>query len=113
MIGDTNIFIIDKESAVGEIEIMIAENWARGHKLGWEAVILMLLYGIKYIGLKVYQAKISLENTVSIQMFRKLGFVEKSISEIFNEITLEKQVTDVWVKWLNDQCNFEMVVYRD
>lgn len=113
MIGDTNIFIIDKESAVGEIEIMIAEIWARGHKLGWEAVILMLLYGIKYIGLKVYQAKISLENTVSIQMFRKLGFVEKSISEIFNEITLEKQVTDVWVKWLNDQCNFEMVVYRD
>lgn len=108
MIGDTNIFITDKESAIGEIEIMIAEEAARGKKLGWEAVILMLLYGIKYINLKVFEAKISLKNSISISMFKKLGFEEKSRSEVFKEITLEKNVSRSWVQWL--ESNFELQI---
>lgn len=108
MIGDTNIFIVDQEYAIGEIEIMIAESSARGKKLGWEAVILMLLYGIKYIQLKVFEAKISLSNEISINMFKKLGFQEKSISEIFQEVTLEKKVNTEWIEWLSKEVQYEI-----
>lgn len=110
MIGDTNIFIIDKESSVGEIEIMIAEEGARGKKLGWQAVILMLLYGIEHIKLTCYEAKISLENEISIRMFKKLGFQEKSRSEVFQEITLMKHVSNEWVDWM--QSNFQYTLEK-
>lgn len=108
MIGDTNIFITDNELAAGEIEIMIAEESARGKKFGWEAVILMFLYGIKHINIKLFEAKISLTNTISIKMFNKLGFQEKSVSDVFQEVTLEKKVNDEWIRWLNEQAQYEI-----
>lgn len=111
MIGDTNIFITDNEFAAGEIEIMIAEESARGKKFGWEAVILMLLYGIEHINLKLIEAKIALTNNISIKMFKKLGFQEKSISEVFQEVTLEKKVNDEWIKWLNKEVQYEIQTY--
>lgn len=108
MIGDTNIFITDKEADTGEIEIMIAEDSARGKKLGWEAVIMMLLYGITHIHLKTYEAKISLTNEISIRMFKKLGFEENSISDVFQEITLKKKVSDEWNEWLAKHFQYEI-----
>ncbi|CAH2099625.1 unnamed protein product [Euphydryas editha] len=108
MIGDTNIFITDRDNSVGEIEIMIAEQSARGKKLGWESVILMLLYGIKFINIKSFEAKISFQNVISIKMFNKLGFAEKSKSEVFEEITLERIVSDDWEEWLNSQIKWEI-----
>lgn len=108
MIGDTNIFMTDNEITAGEIEIMIAEEAARGKKMGWEAVILMLLYGVQHLNLKTIEAKISLTNIISIKMFHKLGFEEKSTSEIFQEVTLEKNVSSEWVKWLNEQAQYEL-----
>lgn len=111
MIGDTNIFLIDKDNCIGEIEIMIAEKSARGKKFGWEAVILMMLYGIKYIHLKIIEAKISITNDISVRMFYKLGFVEKSRSEIFKEITLEKIVDAEWLNWLQNQVTYELQSY--
>ncbi|RVE42760.1 hypothetical protein evm_012584 [Chilo suppressalis] len=103
MIGDTNIFIQGMKEAKGEIEIMIAEESVRGKKLGWESVILMLLYGILYIGIKSYEAKICLTNVISIQMFKKLGFEEYSKSEVFQEITFKKDVSTKWNNWLQEQ----------
>ncbi|KAJ8734969.1 hypothetical protein PYW08_014219 [Mythimna loreyi] len=108
MVGDTNIFITDNELEAGEIEIMIAEEAARGKKLGWEAVILMFLYGIQHINLKLIEAKIALSNNISIKMFNKLGFQEKSVSEVFQEVTLEKKVDDEWIEWLNKQAEYEI-----
>lgn len=108
MVGDTNIFITDNELGVGEIEIMIAEESARGKKFGWEAVALMFLYGIQHIHLKTFEAKISLSNSISIKMFQKLGFQEKSLSEVFQEITLEKVVNGEWINWLNEQTQYEI-----
>lgn len=108
MIGDTNIFITDKEADIGEIEIMIAEDSARGKKLGWEAVILMLLYGITHIKVNIYEAKISLINKISIRMFKKLGFEEKSRSDVFQEITLVKKVSDEWKEWLAHHFQYEI-----
>lgn len=109
MIGDTNIFITDIEFAAGEIEIMIAEESARGNKFGWEAVILMILYGIQHIHLQSLEAKISLTNDISIKMFKKLGFEEKSVSEVFQEVTLEKKVNDEWIEWLNKEVQYKIL----
>ncbi|XP_045454221.1 N-acetyltransferase 9 isoform X3 [Melitaea cinxia] len=111
MIGDTNIFITDKDNSVGEIEIMIAEQSARQKKLGWESVILMLLYGVKFINIKCFEAKISFHNDVSIKMFSKLGFVEKSRSEVFEEITLEKIMSEDWEEWLQNEIKWEIKDY--
>lgn len=112
MIGDTNIFITDPETETGEIEIMIADAASRGKKLGYESVILMLLYGIKYLKLKRYEAKISLNNNISINMFEKLGFIKKYVSEAFQEITLAKEVNLEWEKCLEDFFYFEIQTHE-
>ncbi|XP_063394500.1 alpha/beta-tubulin-N-acetyltransferase 9 [Cydia fagiglandana] len=108
MIGDTNIFIKDSDSSTGEIEIMIAEKTARGKRLGWEAVILMLLYGIKDVKLKNFEAKISIKNLISIAMFQKLGFEEISRSDVFEEVTLAKAVSEEWTEWLQKQYMYQI-----
>lgn len=46
MVGDTNFFFSDDTRHQAEAEIMIAEEWARGNKRGWEAMLLMLRYGL-------------------------------------------------------------------
>lgn len=49
MIGDTNLFLQEGcEERVAEAEVMIAESAARGQRKGWEAMLLMLRYGILY-----------------------------------------------------------------
>ncbi|XP_047542317.1 alpha/beta-tubulin-N-acetyltransferase 9 isoform X1 [Vanessa atalanta] len=108
MIGDTNIFMTDKDNSIGEIEIMIAEKSALGKRFGWESVIIMMLYGIKFVNIKIFEAKISYSNVVSINMFKKLGFVEKSRSDMFEEITFHKIVTEDWVEWLDQQIRWEI-----
>lgn len=46
MIGDTNLYFNNlDEPQTAECEIMIAEKKARGQRMGWEAMILMLRYG--------------------------------------------------------------------
>ncbi|CAK1548627.1 unnamed protein product [Leptosia nina] len=111
MIGDTNIFITDKDIGQGEIEIMLAEESARGKKLGQEAVTIMLLYGIESINLKRYEAKISLTNEISFKMFKKLGFEEESRSLVFQEITLARNVTEEWVISLKAQYPYTVQDY--
>ena len=53
---------------------MIAETSFRGQHLGWQAMTLMLLYGIEYLKIDGYEVKIKLENQNSISMFEKLKF---------------------------------------
>ncbi|KAH6596521.1 hypothetical protein BASA50_005071 [Batrachochytrium salamandrivorans] len=90
MIGDVNLYfndVYDKSSA--EIEIMIAEPSARHKGYGRRAVLLMMTYGIENLGVSKYTAKISLTNIPSHDLFESLGFKVVSVSEIFQEETLE------------------------
>lgn len=49
MIGDTNLFFNELDQPnTAEIEIMIANINCREKKRGWEAIILMMLYGIMH-----------------------------------------------------------------
>ncbi|XP_015436986.1 PREDICTED: N-acetyltransferase 9-like protein [Dufourea novaeangliae] len=101
MIGDTNLFfnnLDDPKSA--EAEIMIADIAYRNKKRGWEAMILMLLYGIDTLKVTTYTAKIKFSNEKSIKMFKKLKFEEIEKSQVFEEYTLEKNVNQEWREWL-------------
>ncbi|XP_063992650.1 peptidyl-prolyl cis-trans isomerase FKBP8-like [Diachasmimorpha longicaudata] len=101
MIGDTNLYFNDPDDAhTSECEIMIAEERARGRKMGWEAIVLMLRYGVEVLNVSNYSAKIKMDNEKSIRMFQKLKFVEVSRSEVFQEITLFRKVDDEWTEWL-------------
>lgn len=101
MIGDTNLFFANSDGCIcAEAEIMIAEPWARGRKCGWEAMLLMLLYGITHLQVKQYIVKVSYQNNISIRMFNNMGFTEISKSDVFQEITMCKMVENLWIKWL-------------
>ncbi len=73
---------------------MIAEAGARGRGLGREAICLMLGYGASRLHIRRFEAKIKLDNTPSLALFQKLGFREVSRSQIFEEVTLELDVSD-------------------
>lgn len=53
----------------------------------------MITFSVTCLGVKKYVAKIGCGNEPSLALFRKLGFVEISVSEVFKEVTLEMQVT--------------------
>ncbi|XP_006615486.1 uncharacterized protein LOC102674348 [Apis dorsata] len=78
MIGDTNLFFNESDQPnTAEIEIMIANINCREKKRGWEAIILMMLYGIDKLNVTKYIAKIKCDNEKSIKMFEKLRFQQK------------------------------------
>lgn len=106
MIGDTNLFFLDQDNtSVAEMEIMIAEKWARGKRCGWEASLLMMIYGVTNLKVKQFVAKILSNNLISINMFRRMGFIETSRSAIFNEITLEIIVDDNWLEHVKNNVS--------
>ena len=92
MVGDTNLFLRTAETKSGigieaEAEIMIAEKVERGKKFGWEALCLMINYGVRELNVSQFEAKIKYENQPSIHLFQKIGFTEASRSDVFREIT--------------------------
>ncbi|XP_078426938.1 alpha/beta-tubulin-N-acetyltransferase 9 isoform X2 [Cetorhinus maximus] len=106
MVGDVNLFLTDPEdTTVAEIEIMIAEPSYRGKGFGKEATMMMMYYGVTKLGIKKFQAKINLENTISIAMFQNFHFKEVSISDMFQEVTLWLTVDNCRRKWLLEQTN--------
>lgn len=92
MVGDVNIFFNDPDNdpTFGEIEVMIAEADFRRTGRGKEALEIIMGYAMEVIGIKTFQAKISLKNEPSINLFKsKFGFYEVSVSQVFEEVVLE------------------------
>merc|ERR1719419_1857288 len=95
MMGDVNIFLTDpSDPSLAELEIMIAEPSYRGKGIGKEVTCMMMCYGVTKLGIKKFQAKIGLDNKVSIAMFKKLHFHEESVCQVFKEVTLEMTVDE-------------------
>jgi len=109
MIGDTNLFLQEDSSA--EVEIMIAEEGARGKRLGWEAILLMLRYAVEVLQIKRFEAKIKIGNLPSIKLFRKIGFTETSRSEVFGEITFSLEAAETFITWLREQTVWNLEEY--
>ncbi|XP_075950140.1 alpha/beta-tubulin-N-acetyltransferase 9 [Anarhichas minor] len=95
MVGDVNIFLTDPtDPTLAELEIMIAEPSHRGKGIGNEVTRMMMSYGVTKLGVKKFEAKIGLNNQVSIAMFKKLHFQEVSVCEVFKEVTLGMTVDE-------------------
>uniref|UniRef100_A0A4W6DY71 Alpha/beta-tubulin-N-acetyltransferase 9 n=1 Tax=Lates calcarifer TaxID=8187 RepID=A0A4W6DY71_LATCA len=85
MVGDVNIFLTDPtDPSLAELEIMIAEPSYRGRGIGKEVTHMMMSYGVTKLGIKKFQAKIGLDNEVSIGMFKKLHFQEVRRRDVFS-----------------------------
>lgn len=91
---------------------MIAERNAHGLRFGWDSMLLMLKYGQQYLNCSKFIAKIGFSNEKSINMFRKMQFSEISRSNVFEEITFERNVTNEWIQWLNENTTFTIENYR-
>ncbi|XP_058477999.1 N-acetyltransferase 9 [Solea solea] len=103
MVGDVNIFLTDPtDPSLAELEVMIAEPSYRGKGIGKEVTRMMMFYGVSKLGVKRFQAKIGLDNEVSVSMFKKLRFQEVSVCQVFKEVTLEMMVDEAVRTWLSD-----------
>ncbi|XP_032822909.1 alpha/beta-tubulin-N-acetyltransferase 9 isoform X5 [Petromyzon marinus] len=112
MAGDVNLFLTDPgDHSLAEVEIMIAEPSCRGKGLGREATLIMMQYGLQNLGIKTYQAKIGMDNVVSISMFKKMHFKEVSRSNVFQEVTLQLAMDVDNSAWLTEQTAH--VIQRD
>lgn len=90
MIGDVNLFLHDQEDPTNaEIEIMIANKNYHRQGCAREALYLMMMYGIKHLGITRYFAKINKKNEASISLFLKLGYNEVAYVAAFEEYEFE------------------------
>lgn len=106
MVGDVNLFLNDIDNRYrAEIEVMIAEPSSRGKGLGSEATLAMMYYGVTFLEISHFVAKIGYQNTRSLELFKKLGFREESRSDIFSEVTLQLYVSEQFSSWLREQTS--------
>ncbi|MBN3315520.1 NAT9 acetyltransferase, partial [Atractosteus spatula] len=107
MVGDVNIFLTDPEDpSLGEFEIMIAEPSYRGRGFGKEVTRMMMCYGVTKLGIRKFEAKIGMDNNVSIALFKKFQFQEVSSSEVFHEVTLQLTIDKEQEKQLLGNLDF-------
>ncbi|XP_064552664.1 alpha/beta-tubulin-N-acetyltransferase 9 [Drosophila montana] len=114
MVGDTNLFVRhDEESQqyVAEAEIMIAAPEARGKGYGREAMLLMFKYAQQQLPVTKFEAKIDMDNAISLRLFERFQFSEVRRVEVFHEVTLERPITDDWLSWLDDQVQLRTEKY--
>ncbi|KAG7280678.1 hypothetical protein CRUP_023297 [Coryphaenoides rupestris] len=96
MVGDVNIFLTDpSDLSLAELEIMIAEPSYRGRGLGKEVTCMMMCYGISKLGIQKFEAKIGLDNTVSIAMFKKFHFREVTLGMTVDQSIRSKLLGDM------------------
>ncbi|XP_077107614.1 alpha/beta-tubulin-N-acetyltransferase 9 isoform X1 [Ranitomeya variabilis] len=113
MVGDVNLFLLVLiNPSLAEIEIMIAEPKFRRRGFGEESVRLMLYYGATTLGISTFQAKIGEENVTSIRLFNRLHFSTVSYSSIFQEMTLQWEVSETERQWLLDSLHVTVESYR-
>jgi RimJ/RimL family protein N-acetyltransferase len=103
MVGDVNLFLSDLENdnddhndssssiyKQAEVDIMIAEPWARQQGCATEAVFCILIYGAERLGIARYYCKIHETNTASRALFaEKLHFRQVQYTECFQEYEYE------------------------
>jgi RimJ/RimL family protein N-acetyltransferase len=87
MCGDVNLFL--QEDNIGEIEVMVAEQRSRRKGIAFEALQIFLGWIKSNLPVTTIVAKIVEGNQSSIDLFKKLGFVEVKFNKIFREHVME------------------------
>jgi RimJ/RimL family protein N-acetyltransferase len=89
------------------------ESEARTQGHGKESTLLLLRYAIQHLNVTSFTAKISLKNAPSRKLFETwFQFKEVSVSEIFQEVTLERIVDDAWKQWVMEKAEWELGRYE-
>jgi len=94
--GDINMFLTEEKDYIeGEISVMIALDRYRRKGNATNIVKCFINLLRAEIGVTDVRAKIDLDNTASINLFKnKLKFKEESICEPFQQVTLVQSPTD-------------------
>ena len=101
MAGDVNLFLHDRDDPTNaEIEVMVAEPSLRRRGLAKRALQLLMLYGVRSLGITRFFAKIGADNAPSLALFRALGYTQCAFVEAFQEHELEVWVSEEWVAQL-------------
>ncbi len=98
VLGLIDLFDFDPQHKRAGVGIVILEEKERNHGIGTEAIELICDYGFTTLGLRQIFANVIEENSVSLHLFKKLGFEEVGVKKdwIFindrfkNEILLQK-----------------------
>ena len=98
VIGLIDLFDFDPQNKRAGIGIVILEEKERNHGIGTEAIELICDYGYTTLGLHQFFANVMEDNSGSLYLFKKMGFVEVGIKkdwifsngEFKNEILLQK-----------------------
>lgn len=88
-VGDTA-----KLGITAECELMIAEKDFRGQGRGKEALLLMLHYGVDKLNVDRFVAKIGADNSVSQNLFNKIGFRTTKFNKVFEEVTMKADLSE-------------------
>jgi len=87
MAGDVNMFLLQKDSLVAELSVMIVPKRFRRRGLATESLKLMMRHAMLRLGITTFVAKISKDNESSIKLFQeKLGFQCIYECDVFNEV---------------------------
>lgn len=110
MVGDVNLFLSEEEEdeeeqedsdeqpvksqkenrpMQAELDIMVAEQSARGQGIGLEASCLMMVYGSRQLGIRRFFCKINQDNHSSLSLFQKLKFAECDYAACFKQYEYE------------------------
>ena len=75
LIGHVGLYKIDRVAKKTEYGILLADDDSRGKGYGTKATKLMVDYAFHILGMHKVTAEVLSENTASIAMFKKCGFV--------------------------------------
>lgn len=106
-IGDVNLFLNDPDGdrSVGELEVMIAEESARGKGRATEALRLFMHFAISDLAMRRFYVKIGAENEPSLRLFTDtMGFQQCNYVKAFDEYELELLVDDSTLDGLLEGC---------
>ena len=118
MIGDINLFLSDVDDddfhrvqcrKQAELDIMIAEKSYRGKGIGHESVCMMILYGSQALNIGRFFVKVNEDNNASLNLFRKLGFVQCNYVECFHEIELEMLVINEALESIKSKYSYNFI----
>jgi RimJ/RimL family protein N-acetyltransferase len=113
MIGDCNLFVSPfSEGDESEVEVMIAEKWARERGFGQEALSLLVLYAANALGRQKFVAKILKSNEPSRRLFEKLGFSLFKEVNVFDELHFERTWSEKEFAELEERVGFTMLPYE-
>lgn len=107
MIGETNLYFPDERyPCIAETSIKIGNPEFRGRGRGWEAMLLLIHYGITELTARQFHATLLESDQRSVNLFDKLGFKAAKKNNTTGEIMMIKDVNPCWIYSVETNINY-------